>query len=204
MGQGGPMINRIMKIGVAAVALAASALLAPTATAQNGFRSDRSVSAEQLRGGPSILRDRSDFRRNRGNRRDRRDRRNRGFDRIDHHSPRLNAYGQTIRQAKILADEAAYACVCQLELDGHKYGFEDAEFRGTPYIEQVGPRAFIVKGTAKLYDGYNYTRQHYECGVRRGQIRRATNLTPANYASYRSRRRGNSFGGFSFSFGSRY
>lgn len=191
------MINRIMKTGVAAAALAASALLAPTATAQTGQQLDRSVSADQLRGGPSILRDRGDRNQFRGDRRDRRDRRDRG-----HHGPQLNAFGQTHQEAKYLADEAAYACACQLEIDAQKYGFEDAGFRDTPYIEQVGKRRFIVKGNAKLYDGYNYTAQHYECSTRRGTISGATRLTPANYASFRDRRRRRSFSSFGFSFGS--
>ena len=187
-----------MTTGVAAAALAASALLAPTATAQIGQSIERAVAADQLRGGPSILRDRGDFerRRDRGDRRDRRDRRDRG-----HHGPQLNAFGQTYEEARYLADEAAYACACQLELDGQRYGYQDAGFRGTPYIEQVGKRRFIIKGTAKLDDGYNYTAQHYECNVRRGTIRGATRLSPAQYASRRNWRRGRSFGGFSFSFG---
>ena len=191
------MINRIMRTGVAAAALAASALLAPMAMAQTGQRLDRSVSADQLRGGPSIRRDRGDRTQFRGDRRDRRDRRDRG-----HHGPKLNAFGQTYQEAKYLADEAAYACTCQLEIDGSRYGFEGAGFRGTPYIEQVGKRRFIVKGNAKLYDGYNYSAQHYECSVRHGTIRGAKRLTPANYASFRDRRSRRSFGGFGFSFGS--
>lgn len=188
-----PMINNVMKIGVAAVALAASALLTPTATAQNGVRFDRSVSSDQLRGGPSNIRDGNDFQ-------GRRDIRNNHNDRSNRRGSQFNAYGQTQREVKYLADEALYACACQLELDGHKYGFDDAGFRGTPYIEQVGKSRFIVKGTAKLYDGYSYTAQNYECGVRSGHIRNASRLTPANYASYRNRRRGNSIGGFGFSF----
>ena len=177
------MINRIMKIGVAAVALAASALLAPTATAQNGARFDRGVSANQLSGGAVTFRDRN-VRRTTTRR----------------HSPRLNAFGQTLREYNFLAEEAAYACTRQLKLDGHKYGFEDAGFRSTPHIEQVGKRRFVIKGTAKLFDGYNYSAQHYECGVQAGSIRRATNLTPARFAS---RRRGNGIVRLGFSFGIR-
>ena len=197
-----------MKTGVAAAALAASALLAPTATAQIGDSIERAVAADQLRGGPSESRNRNDFRdrsdrRDRANRRDRQDRRDQRRDRRDRafHGPQLNAFGQTYREARNLADEAAYACACQLELDGHRYGYQDAGFRGTPYIEQVGKRRFIIKGTVKLYDGYNYSAQHYECNVRRGDIRGATRLSPAQYASRRNRRRGRSLGGFSFSFG---
>ena len=172
-----------MKTGVAAVALAASALLAPTATAQNGARFDRGVSANQLSGGAVTFRDRN-VRRTTTRR----------------HSPRLNAFGQTLREYNFLAEEAAYACTRQLELDGHKYGFEDAGFRSTPHIEQVGKRRFVIKGTAKLFDGYNYSAQHYECGVQAGSIRRATNLTPARFAS---RRRGNGIVRLGFSFGIR-
>jgi hypothetical protein len=115
----------------------------------------------------------------------------------------LNAYGQTRQEVKYLADKAIYACACQLEIDGYKYGFKDATFRSTPYYEQVGPNKFIVKGTAKLYDGYDYSRQGYDCVVKRGSIRRASNLYPVSYRGkgYNNRRNGFGVSGISFSFG---
>ena len=181
-----------MKTGVAAVALAASALLAPTATAQNGGRLDRGVSADQLRGGQAVVNNRSGFQNQRTRRNVTRNRR----------APVLNIYGQTLREANILSSNAAHTCASQLELDGHRYGFVDAGFKVTPYVEQTGKNRFIVKGTAKLFDGYRYSIQHYECGIRRGSIRGASSLTPANFARNRVRQRRASFGSFGFSFGS--
>ena len=157
---GGHMINRIMKTGVVAVALAASTLLAAPAIAQDGVRSNRAVSQAQLRGGPNER-----LQRDRGGRADLR-------------QVRFNDYGQTLREVKHLADKAIYACTCQLEIDARKYGYKDATFRNTPYYEQIGPNRFVVKGTAKLFDGYDYSRQSYDCVVKRGDIKRASDLYP--------------------------
>lgn len=187
------MINRIMKTGVAAVALAASALLATSpAYAQSGdrFRQDRSFN--DLRGGPDAgFRDfRSDHNvRGRG-------------------KARLNKFGQTPKEVKYLTAQALEACICQLEIDAYKYGFEDAGFHSTPYLEQVGHNAFIVKGGAKLYDGYNVSKQSYECAVRRGKIVNASGLFPSRNAKGfrkgRSNRFRGGFSGISFSFGQRW
>ena len=186
-----------MKTGVAAVALAASALLATApAHAQSGdrFRQDRSTS--DLRGGPA--QGFRDFGRN-----DRRDVRvnhaGRGHGKVP-----LNRFGQTPKEAKYLAAEAIEACVCQLEIDAYKYGFKDAGFHGTPYLEQISRNRFIVKGSAKLYDGYDYSKQSYECVVRKGKIKDASRLYPAAVRKSHDRGRGGRFGqafGVSFSFG---
>ena len=220
-----------MKTGVAAVALAASALLANTpAMAQEGPQFDRAVPGLQgrtgsdltLRGGEFELnrQNRNNFRGDRSRRdRSRSDRRRRG-DRgrqnwdnshnAGHKKVYLNDYGQTAQQVKYLADKAIYACACQLEIDAHKYGYKDGSFRATPYYEQIGPNKFIVKGTAKLYDGYDYSRQSYDCQVKHGKIKRAANLYPVSYngngGHSRRSRRNNGFGftGFSFSFGNQW
>jgi len=202
------MINRIMKTGVVAVALAASTLLAAPATAQDGFRSNRAVSEAQLRGG---LNER--FQNDRGRRADLRQNRRNDFGNrrhARHHNVRghdvwRNDYGQTREEVKYLADKAIYACACQLEIDAYKYGYKEGAFRRTPHYEQIGPNRFIVKGTAKLFDGYDYSRQGYDCVVKRGKIKRASNLYPVKFddhGRHNRRDRFNSFNsGFSFSFG---
>ena len=202
----GSMINRIMKTGVVAVALAASALLTTPATAQQGARSDRANSGVQFDNRSDTVLRGGNFERARGNRNNVRSdnrRRNQGNHNVSHKKVHLNAYGQTRQEVKYLADKAIYACACQLELDAYKYGFKDAAFRSTPYYEQIGPNQFIVKGTAKLYDGYDYSRQSYDCVVRRGDIRKASNLHPVAYRGKRHNNRRNGFGvtGISFSFG---
>ena len=177
------MINRIMKTGVVAVALAASALLATPASAQQGVRGDRAVSDLQLRGGPD--------RAFRGNRIDH----NRGHGKVF-----LNEYGQTKQEVRYLADKAIYACACQLEIDAYKYGFKEATFRGTPHFEQIGKNRFVVKGSAKLYDGYDVSRQSYDCVVRRGDVRQASGLHPVAYRGKGFGKRPG-FGRISVSFG---
>lgn len=193
----GLMLNRIVKTGVAAVALAASALLIPApAIAQTGVQGARSVSGLQgfqnrgrddvsLRGG--AFRE-ANFRGNR---------------RVNtRHNARFNAFGQTRREVRFLADKATYACARQLEIDAQKYGYKDGGFRSTPHIEQIGANRFIVKGAAKLFDGRNYSAQNYDCVVRRGNIRQASNLHPVRFNDRgRRSRRNNGFNGFGFSFG---
>lgn len=206
------MINRIMKTGVAAVALAASALLAPSALAQDGFRGDRAVSNPDLRGGPNAT-----FRNDRDNRFDRRrgdrnnfsngrdtfrgDRGHRGHNKGYKRKVQLNKFGQTRQEVRYLASKAIEACACQLEIDAYKYGYKAASFRNTPYYEQVGPNRFVVKGTAKLFDGYDYNRQSYDCVVKRGNIKRVSNLYPVAYHGRGNKYRRNGYSGISFSFG---
>ena len=183
-----------MKTGVVAVALAASTLLAAPASAQDGRRGDRGFTSAEFRGGPVNVRGDRGFR---GNARHVNGRRGYG--------PGLNEYGQTPREVQYLIDKAIYECSCQLEVDARKYGFRDGEFR-RPRVEQIGPSGFRVVGRAKLFDGYDYTRQPYDCVVRRGQVRRASNLYPVRYRSFHSTRNRGAYNnsGFSISFGSRW
>ena len=160
------MMKRIMKTGVVAVALAASALLATPAVAQvNGF-GERGVTSSELRGGPGFRGDRS-FR----------------HDRQYGHSPRLNEFGQTRAEVQHLVDQAIYECDCQLKLDADYVGYRGAELR-RPRVEQIGKRKFVVHARARLFDGYNVNRQSYECLVRRGSVRRATDLFPVQHARF--------------------
>ncbi|MEO0883776.1 MAG: hypothetical protein AAFY34_13750 [Pseudomonadota bacterium] len=166
------MMNRIMKTGVVAVALAASALLATPAVAQTEFA-----------GGSFGQRGVSDARLQKVH--------HRGYG----HQVRLNQFGQTPAEVKYLADRAIYECSCQLQIDARYVGYRGADLRRVRY-EQVGRNRFVVYGRAKLFDGYDYRRQPYECVVRRGKIRRASDLYPVQHAGFHRdgyRRRGISF-----------
>lgn len=176
-----------MKTGVVAVALAASALLAAPANADDVRRGESNFTTTQFRGGPANARG------NRGQ-----NVRNRG------HRSNLNQYGQTPRQVQALVDKAIYDCTCQLDLDARRSGYRGSDLLGT-HVEQIGPAGFRISGTAKLFDGYNYKTQGYDCAVRGGSVRRATEIYPVQYASHYSRNR-TSYGssGFSITFGSRW
>ena len=204
-----------MKTGVVAVALAASALLANTpAMAQQGPQFDRAVPGLQGRTGSDLTLRGGEFELNRQNRNNfRGDRSRQNWDNrhnAGHKKVYLNDYGQTPKEVKHLADKAIYACACQLEIDARKYGYKDGTFRDAPYYEQIGPNRFIVKSAVKLYDGYDYSRQSYDCQVKHGKVRRAANLYPVSYngksGHSRRSRRNNGFGftGFSFSFGNQW
>ncbi|MEM7663144.1 MAG: hypothetical protein AAF292_12930 [Pseudomonadota bacterium] len=162
------MMNRIMKTGVAAVALAASALLATPAVAQSASFGQNGFSSV-------------------------------GFQTVKYrgHGYHLNRFGQTPEEVKYLADKAIYECDCQLQVNANYVGYKGAELRRIRY-DQVGPNKFIVYGRAKLFDGYDYRRQPYECVVRRGRIRSASNLYPVRHASFH--KDGYSRRGFSFSY----
>jgi len=166
------MMKRIMKTGVVAVALAASALLATPAVAQTASFTQTGFSQA-------------------------------GFQTVNHrgrgygHQVRLNQFGQTPQEVKYLADKAIYECDCQLQLDANYVGYQGAQLRGVRY-EQIGRNKFVIYGRAKLFDGYEYRRQPYECLVRRGSIRRATDLYPIQHAGFR--RNGYSRRGIRFSY----
>lgn len=175
-----------MKIGVAAVALAASALLAAPANADDLRRGDSSYTTTQYRGTANVRGNRGHNARNRG------------------HRGNLNQYGQTPREVQYLADKAIYECSCQLDLDARRSGYRGSDLR-RPQVQQIGPAGFKVVGNAKLFDGYNYKRQAYDCVVRRGSVRRATGVHPVQYASHYSRNRsGYGSSGLSITFGSRW
>lgn len=181
------MINRIMKTGVVAVALAASTLLAAPASAQDGRRGDRGFNTSvDLRGGPVNVR-----------------RNQRGVAR--HHNASLNQFGQTPREVQYLIDKAIYECSCQLDLEARRSGYKGSDLN-RPRVEQIGPAGFKVTGNAKLFDGYDYSRQRYDCVVRRGSVRRATDIQNIGYRSFHSTRNRNAYNnsGFSISFGSRW
>lgn len=176
-----------MKIGVAAVALAASALLAAPANADDLRRGDSNFTTAQFRGGPVNARG------NRGH-----NARNRG------HRGNLNQYGQTPREVQYLADKAIYECSCQLDLDARRSGYRGSDLR-RPHVQQIGPAGFKIVGNAKLFDGYDYSRQRYDCVVRRGSVHRATDIHPVRYASHYSRNRtGYGSSGLSITFGGRW
>ncbi len=182
------MMKRIMKPGVAAVALAASALLAAPASAEKVTYNAFGVEALDLRVGGDIVH-RVD---------------NRGRGRGHGHGPALNRFGQTPYEAQRLAEKAIYECSCQLELDAGYLGYRHAAFRHAPYVEQIGPYGFIVKADAVLHAGRRSTSQPYECVVRQGQIARASDLYPVSYGHGRYQRDGYSQGGLTISFGTRF
>lgn len=194
------MINLILKSGGLAVALAASALLSPPSMAQENFRADRVDSNIGLNGNTSgsFVRHqtvRSHFGAHRinvvGNRGNAHKRQ----------KVQLNAYGQTMQEVKFLADKAINACACQLDIDAHRYGFKGGSFHLTPYYEQTGPNRFIVKGTAKLFDGYDYSRQSYDCVVRQGAIKQVSNLHAATHRGRIQRHRGKDYSALKITFG---
>ncbi|MEM6411940.1 MAG: hypothetical protein AAF683_10445 [Pseudomonadota bacterium] len=150
------MMNRIMKTGVAAVAFAASALLATPAVAQSVSFDQRAFSSVGVQ---------TVNYRGRG------------------HRVSLNRFGQTPDEVRYLADRAIYECDCQLQADANYIGYRGAELRRVRY-DQVGPNRFVVYGRAKLFDGYDYRRQPYECVVRRGRIRRSSDLYPIQSARF--------------------
>ncbi|MEM9670046.1 MAG: hypothetical protein AAF950_14080 [Pseudomonadota bacterium] len=164
------MMKRIMKTGVVAVALAASALLAAPANAQVNSFNRGGVSAAELRGGPGFA---GDFRRS-GHVTQAK------FGKAIH----VNAFGQTPQEVQYLIDDAIYQCDCQLQLDASYQGFRAAELR-RPRVEQIGKQKFVVYSKARLLDGRKVDRQPYECKVARGSIRASTDLYPARFAGFR-------------------
>ncbi|MEL7480357.1 MAG: hypothetical protein AAGJ29_02240 [Pseudomonadota bacterium] len=187
------MMKRIMKPAVAAVALAASALFAAPATAEKVSVNSYGVQSIDLRGerfdaSPRLIQA---------------DHRGRGRGHARRGVP-LNEFGQTPREAQYLIDQALYECECQLKIDARRLGYVDAQFRRVPYVEQIGPRGFVIKARTVLFDGYSRSRQPYECVVRRGSVRRATDIYPASFGPGGFHHNRGRRGGVSISVGTRF
>ena len=157
------MLNRMIKTGIASVALAASAVLIATP-----------ASASPL-AAPVALKS-------------------------------VGQWGQSAYEVQRLTEEALYACECQLAVDSISYGYRDASIKNYE-IQQIGYDKFKIYATAKLFDGYGYQAQQYDCLVKGGRLLNASHLTPVVHK--RSRRgfnrgfgrRGFRNSGFSFRFG---
>jgi hypothetical protein len=134
------MMNRIMIPGVAAVALAASALLAPTAEAQRQ-PNICPITGEVLYGGPNY----SSY--------------NRGY-----------GYGyNNKRRVKADRQQAARLCRAAIRKEAYNIGFRDVDFDDR-HIRQIGPRGFLVTFETEFEGRRREFERDVRCEVRRGRI----------------------------------
>lgn len=147
-------MNRIMIPGVAAVALAASALLTPTAEAQRGERGDRTAETvvdNFLKGG----------------REDRRIDRRRTIVEPVHHRWDKRQYNRVDQRQ--LRRQAARMCRRAIAQKGYNLGFRDVDFDGRR-IQQIGPRGFAVQFNTEFEGRRREFQRNVYCEVRRGRI----------------------------------
>lgn len=134
------MMNRIMIPGVAAVALAASALLAPTAEAQRQPNICPNT-GQVLDGGPTY---RSY---------------NRGY-----------GYGYNDKKrVKADRQQAARLCRAAIQQEAYSLGFREVEFDDRN-IRQIGPRGFLVTFETEFEGRRREFERDVRCEVRRGRI----------------------------------
>ncbi len=171
------MINRIMTIRAAALALAAPLLFTVPAFASDNSQTRRSgvsISIQTGNGGVYY---------NTGNRRygtygQNRTYQNRGYNRTPHRSSRvhgydLNRYGQSRREVRHLKRHAIKACRRAISDEGRRIGFRDVDFDHGRRAYQIGPRGFRVTFNEVEFEtrGRDYERR-VTCTVRRDHVDR--------------------------------
>ena len=68
-----------------------------------------------------------------------------------------------------LKRQALGACSAQLRHDAYKFGYKGVKLTGAD-VRHVGKNKFIVHAGAKLYDGYSFNHEPYKCTVARGKV----------------------------------
>jgi hypothetical protein len=153
------MINRIMNLRVAAVALAASALIAAPAVADpvrgTVLELNKRVSSNT---GLTIQVAHNSGHSHRNTRR------------ANHY--RVNEWGQSQREVRQLKRDATQACRRAISRQAYNIGFRDVDFDDDRRVNQIGPNGFRVSFDEVEFEG---RRREFErrvtCTVRRGQVR---------------------------------
>ncbi len=190
----GLMINRIMTIRAAALALAAPLLFTVPAFASDNNqtrRSGASISIQTGNGGVYY---------NTGNRRygtygQNRTYQNRGYNRTPHRSSRvhgydLNRYGQSRREVRHLKREAIQSCRRAIHDEAKRIGFRDVDFDHGRRAYQIGPQGFRVTFNEVEFEGrrgHDYERR-VTCTVRQDHVDRLDGIPRARYANRDHRR----------------
>ncbi len=92
---------------------------------------------------------------------------------------RGRGYSDDRQDLRRMKRQAVRKCERRLERRADRAGWRHAEFTRRPRVDYLGHRKFRVRGTVHLGQGYNETRQDITCVVRRGEVRRFTELYPA-------------------------
>lgn len=80
--------------------------------------------------------------------------------------------------SRSLKIDAARTCSYKLRADAAAYGYKGVELIDTD-IEQLGRAKFAIHAKAKLFDGYSYQIDGYECLVDHGEVITTSDLAPA-------------------------
>lgn len=100
----------------------------------------------------------------------------------------VNKWQQTPKQVKRLKKRAIDACLAQLEYDAYAAGYKDINVKRFT-AKHVGPKRFKIYTKAKIYNGFNYQIDNYDCLVRKGQVIRKTLVQKANRKPIQFRRK---------------
>lgn len=167
------MMNRIMNIRVAAVALAASALIAAPAAADPVTGALAKLET-QLGGNTHLTvtvghRDHRDFRYQ------------------GHHSRGLNQWGQSRWEVRRLRRDALQECRAEISRVAWRIGFRDVDFDDDRRIRQIAPYGFRITYDDVEFEG---RRREFErdvtCVVRRGDVTRLEGVPePGRYRAGR-------------------
>jgi hypothetical protein len=152
------MFNRMTTFRIASVALAASAIFSPVALADAHKHHSTHISSVFAK--KTALAHKKSFAY-----------KNSRFATRQFNSRRFNGHrsGYSSFHTIKLKRHALSSCSTQLRQDAYKFGYKGARLTDTD-IKQVGKNTFIVYAGAKLYDGYSFSHQPYECTVKHGRV----------------------------------
>ena len=68
-----------------------------------------------------------------------------------------------------LKKQALSVCSAQLRHDAYKFGYKGAQLTGAK-VKHIGKDKFVVHAGAKLYDGYSFGHEAYNCTVVHGKV----------------------------------
>lgn len=92
--------------------------------------------------------------------------------------PRLGLKKEPVFASRSLKIDAVRTCTFQLKADAADYGYKSVELIDTD-IEQLGRTKFVIHSKAKLFDGFDYQVDGYECLVDHGEVITTSELAPA-------------------------
>lgn len=101
---------------------------------------------------------------------------------------KTNKWQQTPKQVRRMKRRAIKTCLAQLEYDALAAGYKDVHVKNFT-AKHVGPHRFKIYTQAKVYNGFTYQFDNYDCIVRKNQVVRKTYVQLANAKKKHFRRK---------------
>ena len=158
------MFNRMTTKRIAAVALAASAIIAQAPASAEVVKHDRGFTSKLIvssKGKAFKAKKTSKFAGHKGLHLDRR---------VPIKAKIVKAgFGYSPLYVAKLKRQALGVCSARLRREAYSFGYKGAKLTNAN-VKHVGKDKFVVYGGAKLYDGYSFGHEEYKCTVAHGKV----------------------------------